>query len=85
MRTLPKHVALVCFALAAPILYLGASAPLIHYSCLNAISAQVVGHLYAPLFRLAEGTRMEQLLKSYLAVFDPLGEDENGVFIQHAP
>jgi len=34
---------------------------------------------------MAEVTRMEQLLKSYLAIFDPLGEDENGVFIQHAP
>lgn len=85
MRTLRRHIALVCFALAAPILYLGASAPLIHYSCRNAISARVVGHLYAPLFRMAEGTRMERLLKAYLAIFDPLGADEGGVFIQHAP
>lgn len=85
MRTLRKRIALVCFALAAPILYLGASAPLIHYSGRNELSAQVVGHLYAPLFRMAQGTRMERLLKAYLAIFDPLGEDENGVFIQHTP
>jgi hypothetical protein len=85
MRTLRKHIALVCFVLAAPILYLGASAPLIHYSGRNKLSASVVGHLYEPLFRMAQGTRMERLLKAYLAVFDPLGEDENGVFIQHAP